>query len=231
MISVSKLLYKLDQRLNKVATADNQNIPLEDQVLAIQEAEIKLQKLKVGTHNSYGTGFESSTKRYMDLENFISTVSDKPKKEKDIYTFPSPNNIFIPLHISLLCSTKNCKERQVDVIKIVPHTNLSLFLNSPNWKPSFAHQETIASIENNKFSLYTKDFQVDKYNLTYLRYPKPFDAEGYIDFENNPSVNRDSEYKEHLEDELLDLAVLNLALSTNNQPAAQASQIRISPNE
>ena len=44
MILVDSLLYKIDQRLNKLASNDHQEIHLEDKILALNEAQLKLIK-------------------------------------------------------------------------------------------------------------------------------------------------------------------------------------------
>jgi len=42
MIPVDSLLYKIDQKLNKLSTNEHQQIQLEDKILALNEAQIKL---------------------------------------------------------------------------------------------------------------------------------------------------------------------------------------------
>ena len=44
MIPVDSLLYKIDQKLNKLSTNSHQQIQLEDKILALNEAQIKLIK-------------------------------------------------------------------------------------------------------------------------------------------------------------------------------------------
>ena len=70
MIPVDSLLYKIDQRLNKLSTNDHQQIQLEDKILALNEAQIKLIKQKVdGQSTASGLGLDSFKKRYEDLQN------------------------------------------------------------------------------------------------------------------------------------------------------------------
>ena len=47
MIPVDSLLYKIDQKLNKLSTNEHQQIALEDKILSLNEAQIKLIKQKV----------------------------------------------------------------------------------------------------------------------------------------------------------------------------------------
>ena len=60
MIPVDSLLYKIDQKLNKLSTNEHQMIQLEDKILALNEAQIKLIKQKVdGISVTSGLGMDS----------------------------------------------------------------------------------------------------------------------------------------------------------------------------
>src|SRR6478736_2343349 len=76
MIPVDSLLYKIDQKLNKLSTNAHQQIQLEDKILALNEAQIKLIKQKVdGFSTPTGLGEGSFKKRYEDLQNLVITYS------------------------------------------------------------------------------------------------------------------------------------------------------------
>jgi hypothetical protein len=64
-----------------------------------------------------------------------------------------------------------------------------------------------------------------------MRYPVYIDKEGYVKFDGTESKNVNCELEAYLEDELLDLAVQNLAMYTENQAAVQNAQNRIQTNE
>ena len=53
MIAVDVLLYKIDQKLNKLASNEHQNIQLEDKILALNEAQIQLIKNKVDENRAF----------------------------------------------------------------------------------------------------------------------------------------------------------------------------------
>ena len=79
MISVDSLLYKIDQKLNKLSTNDHQSIQLEDKILALNEAQISLIKLKVsGINVASGLGFDAFRKRYQDLSNLVQDYKPLP---------------------------------------------------------------------------------------------------------------------------------------------------------
>ena len=79
MIPVDSLLYKIDQKLNKLSTNEHQQIPLEDKILALNEAQIKLIKQKVDGQNTIsGLGLDAFKKRYEDLQSLVITYNNQP---------------------------------------------------------------------------------------------------------------------------------------------------------
>ena len=79
MIPVDSLLYKIDQKLNKLSTNEHQQIQLEDKILALNEAQLKLIKNKVDPPpSSANTGMDSTRRRYEDLQNLVEPHEDHP---------------------------------------------------------------------------------------------------------------------------------------------------------
>ena len=79
MIPVDSLLYKIDQKLNKLSTNVHQQINLEDKILALNEAQIKLIKQKVdGFSVISGMGLDAFKKRYEDLQSLVVTYNNQP---------------------------------------------------------------------------------------------------------------------------------------------------------
>lgn len=112
MISVKQLIYKTKLRLNKLATNDHQDIPVEDILFSANEQQIKLVKKKVSQNNIYQLGLDSFKKRYQDLQNLIvqSEEYSKPKKGTDTYTFYKvdtsklKNNWFFFIGLTAVCT-------------------------------------------------------------------------------------------------------------------------------
>ena len=79
MILVDSLLYKIDQKLNKLSTNEYQQINLEDKILSLNEAQIKLIKQKVdGFSTASGMGLDAFKKRYEDLQSLVVSYNDQP---------------------------------------------------------------------------------------------------------------------------------------------------------
>lgn len=239
MISTVQLLYKLDLKLNKKASNEHQSIPLEDKILSLNEAQIKLIKKKLGTSNIYGLGLDSFKKRYEDLQDLIvqfehlsvtPTLDAYSAYEAD--TKLTHQKFMFPLDMYTLCTKGKCNNRVVYLSKLAKHGDISTLMFNTHYKPSFEWQESFAVMSSDKIITYTDGtFVVNGFYISYIRYPQKIDMSGYFNFDGTTSINQDCELADYLEDELLDLAILELALDTENTPVVQANEIRNKNNE
>jgi|SRR6478609_972941 len=243
MIPVDSLLYKIDQKLNKLSSNEHQQIQLEDKILALNEAQIKLIKQKLDGQNTVsGLGFDAFKKRYEDLEKLIEMYEDHPL---DLNQVEGPLNRWVcdlsgidPAYMfyvdSYITADKGkCKDRPVYINNdLAKHADVPTLLKNTHYSPSFEYQETFNIISSDELSVFTDgSFTPKKLYLSYVRYPKYIDKEGYIKLDGSDSSNQDCELKNYLEDELVDLTVQNLAMYTENATAAQNAQFRIKTDE
>ena len=243
MIPVDSLLYKIDQKLNKLSSNEHQAIQREDKILALNEAQIKLIKQKVdGSPTPSGMGLDAFRKRYEDLQNLIQDYDKSPlalkEANKDINQFSASVETLEPKYLFyvdsyILADKGRCKDRKIWINRdLAKHGDLQFILNNSNFKPSFEYQETFLTLSSDIISIYTDGtFTPKKLYLSYLRYPKYIDKEGYIKLDGEASVDQDCELEDYLEDELVDLAVQDLAEYTENTSAVQSAQFRIQTSE
>lgn len=243
MIPVDSLLYKIDQKLNKLSTNEHQQIALEDKILALNEAQIKLIKQKVdGINTVSGLGFDSFKKRYEDLQSLVETYNHQPLT----LTLKNPelNQWFAKLHdlapkymfyvdSYILADKGRCKDRKVWINRdLAKHGDLQFILNNDHYKPSFEYQETFNFLSSDEISIFTDGtFTPKEIYISYMRYPQYINKTGYVMLDGEPSYDQDCELETYLEDELLDLTVQTLAMYTENMSAVQTAQMRIQTNE
>lgn len=242
MIEVDSLLYGIDQRLNKLSSFDHESIALEDKLLALNEAQIKLIKEKVGQNNIYKIGLEGFKKRYQDLQFLVENPEDHPlipvlsdrylNRWTTLLANVSPQFMFY-VDAYVLADKGPCKNNVLicnpDLVK---HADIQLLLKNDNFKPSFEYQETIIDIASDELHIYTDGtFTPNVLYLTYIRYPKEIDQIGYIHFDGSASIKQDCELEAYLKDELLDKAVEALAQYTENNSAAQYAKQRQAEEE
>ena len=243
MIPVDSLLYKIDQRLNKLSTNEHQQIQLEDKILALNEAQIKLIKQKVdGISVVSGLGFDSFKKRYEDLQSLVMPYktgmlplvlknSELNQWSANLHTITPKYMFYVDSYI--LADKGRCKNRQIWINRdLAKHGDLQFVLNNVHYKPSFEYQETFNFLSSDEISIFTDGtFTPKEVYISYMRYPVYIDKQGYVKFDGTNSIDQDCELETYLEDELLDLTVENLSMYTENMSAMQTAQYRIQTNE
>lgn len=242
MIPVDSLLYKIDQKLNKLSSNSHQQIALEDKILSLNEAQLKLIKQKIDSNNTLKGGMDAFKKRYEDLQKLVENYIDHPlelvledahlnKWHANIGDI-SPGFMFY-VDAYIIADKGTCKDRTIYInTDLAKHSDITILLNNNNYKPSFEYQETFSVISSDQIGIFTDGtFTPKKLFLSYVRYPKYIDKEGYIKLDGSSSADQNCELKNYLEDELVDLTVQALAMYTDNPTAAEAAQVRISNNE
>ena len=243
MIPVDSLLYKIDQKLNKLSTNEHQQIALEDKILSLNEAQIKLIKQKVdGFAIPNKLGFDAFKKRDEDLQNLVIDFTNQPldlvESNKQLHQWDADLNLLTPKYMFyvdsyVLADKGRCKDRKIWINKdLSKHGDISLLLNNDHYKPSFEYQETLNAISSDNISIYTDGtFTPTQIYIAYMRYPVYINKAGYIMLDGTPSTDVNCELEEYLEDEIVDLTVQNLAMYTENAAAVQSAQFRIQTNE
>ncbi len=243
MIPVDSLLYKIDQKLNKLSTNEHQQINLEDKILALNEAQIKLIKQKVdGTSTNSGYGLDAFKKRYEDLQSLVITYNNQPLplvlKNAELNQYFASLNALTPKYMFyldsyILADKGRCTDRKIWINRdLAKHGDIQFILTNDNYKPSFEYQETFNFLSSDEISVFTDGtFTPKDIYISYMRYPVYINKTGYIMLDGLPSFDQDCELETYLEDELLDLTVQNLAMYTENQSAVQSSIYRIQTNE
>jgi hypothetical protein len=242
MIPVAELVYELDIRLNKLATLQHQTIPIENKIIYLNEAIIKLVKVKIDPNNTLGLGFEAFKKRYEDLQNLVESMHDHPlvpveadkilnKWTVDLTKLDPEYMFYIDAYV--LADKGTCKNRPLYINhSLTKHSDVFLLAANNQYKPSFEYQETFDTLAENNLEIYTDGtFTPTKVFIGYLRYPNTVDIEGYIHLDGTPSttVNCDLEY--YLKDEVLNFATQDAAMALGDMQTVQSTLERIKTQE
>lgn len=243
MIPVDSLLYKIDQRLNKLSANEHQQIQLEDKILALNEAQIKLIKQKVDGQNTVsGLGLDAFKKRYEDLQSLVVAYNDGELplhlKNPELNQWAANIHTLVPKYMFyidsyVIASKGRCKDRKIWINRdLAKHGDLQYCLNNTHYRPSFEYQETFNFLSSDEISIFTDGtFTPSNIYISYMRYPQYINKTGYIMLDGLPSYDQDCELETYLEDEILDLTVQNLAMYTENSSAVESSIYRIKTNE
>ena len=243
MIPVDSLLYKIDQKLNKLSTNEHQQIALEDKILALNEAQIKLIKQKIDGQNTIsGLGMDAFKKRYEDLQSLVVAYNDGELpltlKNAELNQWAANIHELDPKYMFyvdsyVLASKGRCENRKIWINRdLAKHGDLQYCLNNTHYRPSFEYQETFNFLSSDEISIFTDGtFTPSNIYISYMRYPVYINKAGYIMLDGEPSFDQNCELETYLEDELLDLTVQNLAMYTENASAVESSIYRIKTNE
>lgn len=244
MIPVESLLYKFDMKLNKIAALEHQVIPLENKILALNEAQLKLIKVKMDPNNPLGLGLDAFKKRYEDLQTLIEEASDHPLtlvlSDPRINEWSTDLSELVPKYMFfvesyIIASKGTCKDKVLYVNHgLTKHADVLTLLANTSYVPSFEYGETFSTISNYTYHIYTDTpatFIPTTAYISYVRYPQYIDYPGYIHFDGSPSIKTDCELHNYLEDELLNFAIQEVAMDTENTPAVQFTQQRIKESE
>lgn len=72
-------------------------------------------------------------------------------------------------------------------------------------KPTFEYRETFYTIGEDSVRVYVSDFDVKSLNMTYYRYPKNVDIEGYVKYDGTQSTSIDPELDDRLVEQILNM--------------------------
>lgn len=240
MIDVKELLYDIDLKLNKIGSNEHQNIELENKIIALNDATINLIKLKFSENNVYKLGIDGFQKRVNDLEVFIEkdkflpmTEDKNPQKSwsANLDLLNPKYMLGIPGTEYVLADKGSCKNNPLNITQF-KHGDVNRVLTNSNTNPSFEFQDVPGTISGHRYQVFTDGtFIPTKFYLWYVRYPGLVDMEGYTHFNGKPSTTINSELPYFLKEEVVDIAVRNLAMFTENPAAVQYAQIKIQNNE
>lgn len=242
MISRDELVYETRMGMNKLNSSAHQDIPEENILIALNNAQTDLIKKKISGNNLYRMGLDGFKKRYQDLQFLIEYPDTKkyyPKiKNTALNRWELPLSDVKPklmfyLDAYTVCSKAECKKRVVyGNGDLIAHSNITTILQNNNYKPSFEYQELIIDISNDKISFYTDgSFKIDEAYIGYIRYPKQIGSKDIIDFSGNDGVDQDCELEPYLKTELVDLAVHYLSIATSNEKILTLNKEKLNNNE
>lgn len=91
-------------------------------------------------------------------------------------------------------------------------------------EPNFEFRETYYTIGQECVSIFVKGFDCETAFLTYYRYPREVDIEGYIRFDESASTDIDPELDDMLVEKILDMVANKFALNEDEYQSYQATQ-------
>jgi hypothetical protein len=207
------LRLKIQQRLNKLASFDYDNIECWQIAEAVNKAQREWFRRQVHGLNQKKEGSEQSIAIIDDLQKFITTAELSGTNEKLYFktdAIPSDYSYFIKLSVS--ADHDKCKGRAI-TIYIAEEANADVLIDDSFKGPSFDWGESFATMDTDKFKVYTNNkFHIQKGVLSYYRKPLDVTFEGCI----NPATgaisgDQQCEFKDDVAELIIDEAVAIIA--------------------
>lgn len=209
------LQVKVQQRLNKLASKDYDNIECWKIVEAFNKAQVEWCRRQLVGSNILKQGDEQSTRRVDDLQALLRTsllVLSAADLFKESDVLPADYLSFKRLKVY---ATKDCcKDPRLMTIYEGEEANAINYLQDDNKKPSFEWGETFITLVGNKVRIYTNDdFDIKSAELMYYKQPTLIQVKGCVDPYTSltSTVEVISELKDDIVEVIIDDAVSILA--------------------
>lgn len=169
----STLRLKIQQRLNKLASQDYDNIECWQIIEAFNKAQIEWCRRQIMGRNVEQAGAEQTVRKVDDVQNLLTTINLTFTKADGYYqTQPLPED-YLEYHKIDIKGTKDCCiDPKNMVVYLVEEQNSSILLRDELRKPNFEWAETFCTVINNTIKVYTNnEFDVSEIKLLYYRQP------------------------------------------------------------
>ena len=227
------ILVKIQERVNKLASSDYDNIHCWQAVEAFNKAQVEwVRRQLVGT-NILRQGDEQSERRIDDL-NILLRTRTLTMTQRDRYyestslPFLTGDDYMAFKRLQVNASSECCTDSRLMTVYLVEEANVINYLNDEYKKPSFEWGETIATIVGRKIRIYTNnEFSIDSAQLMYYHQPRRIVAQGCADVYTgvvNPPANVLSEFKDDVVEVIIDDAVSIILGDIENYPNSQRAK-------
>lgn len=197
-MTANEVYVKLLQKVNENFTNDNIALDKSRAYLHINEAQNKYVEWTLQKRN------DDSLR---DIQRLL--VDDKSleflNKHLQHSNYKLPENYFDFSNITVFATKGKCQNKPILPIEIKDE-NKNLLEFDYNNKPSFEYRETFYNLSDDSVKIYFSDFNITRVYLSYYRYPKKINFEGYIMADGSPSTNSDPEWDDRQMDRIISIA-------------------------
>lgn len=222
---------KIQQRLNKLASQDYDNLECWQIVEAFNKGQIAWCRRQLHGMNTEQEGDEQSKRRIDDLQILLTDKKVNFQK-RDIYVeIPElPENYFEWKRITANAKDPCCENARPMVIYLAEEANVDILLRDKNKQPSFTWGETFCTLKGNKVLVYTNgEFELENGMLVYYRQPRRIQIKGCVDpyTQVSSTTNVECEFKDDIIELMVDEAAKILAgdIESFNQQQTASSQV------
>lgn len=223
----SLVFIKIKERLNKIDSADYDNIECWQAREAFNKAQLEWVRRQIHGKNDTQEGDEETQQRVNDLE-VILTSQKMIIEEFPIYfqTREYPTNCLYVKRVTPFVSKGSCKNKRIKST-LREESNVDEYLQDYSMRPSFDFEETFHTLINNKIRVYANnDFDVNEVEVIFYRYPIEIDFGQCQQLDGSSGEQVDPEFKDDIVELIIDDAVSILAGDIESPNANQIAKQR-----
>jgi hypothetical protein len=227
------IVLKVQQRLNKLASQDYDNILRWQIIEAFNKGAVDWCRRQLHGTNLTKTGDEQTKRRIDDLQVLLREYNLDMKKE-DCY-FGSrewPEDYFEFKRVSFKAKTECCESDKF-IIYLAEEANVDILLRDPLRKPNFDWRTTFLTLANNTVKIWTNnEFEIEGAVLHYYKQPRRIEMLGVSNpYTGQPSTAEViSEFKDDVVEVIIEEAVKILAGDTENVSSVQIADKAVESN-
>lgn len=165
-------------------------------------------------------------RRLIQKIKVTSTALDKLSSTETYTSFKLPKDYLDNIHPTAKVRKPPCRLRPIKLWEVKDENLDELWYDEFN-SPSFDPPETYYTISGGNLNIYKKDFSVESAKLSYYRYPREVDMEGYIRADGTTSSNIDPEWDDRVTDRIINICAKDFSVSLENFNKAQIEHSQI----
>ncbi len=217
MALIKQILDRYDVKAEKNATNDGIAVDPLRKCLLFNEAQNKFLTLHL---QNRGIDDVRYVQKFLTLDKRIPYTS----KTQDKYNFDLPKNYFDLADVRAKATKNKCSDL-IACVEIQTE-NLNEVLQDEFQKPSFEWREAPYTVNSDKLSIYTDNFEIPEILLNYYRYPNQIRLVNELNPESDFDETFPIEWDDKSLDDIISLMVFNLDINENN-PRFQLQTLRI----
>lgn len=204
------------QRAEKNATNGNISLDLGRFVNLFNSCQLRLVSNILAKRNN------DEIRKIQKLAVFSKILKRKnAKDDRVLFYLPEDYLAFINAHGRF--SRGECEVGDFKMWEAKNENTEELYNETSN-EPSFDFRETFYTIGQELISIFVKGFDCEACFMTYYRFPKEVDIEGYIRFDGTDSFNINPELDDSLVENILDMVANKFALNEDEYDSYQATK-------
>lgn len=218
------IFIKAQERLNKLASYDMDNLEAWQVVEAFNKAQLEFAAKWI----EYA---EKDKQRIEWLQLLLKQeVISGSNNELYYETIKIPSDFLAFKRVDILASNPNCSNSRSIVAYLTEEANIGVKLKNPLENPSWEWGETLTTLIGNRIRVYTDSkFKVDKLTFTYYRNPTPIAKSGAADLSKAGLITykeQECEFQDSIVEKIIDraCAILSGDMEDFNQTQRFMSQ-------